>query len=208
MAEPAELELALKQCKLQIKAMKAIVEKYSDQINSFEVKSIPELKAFINPQDVAVKKVSEKLKAEFSRKSGKEYSPQFLSTLSFAAFHFVSSLDVIGVDLPVSFWFTPEKVIELGAGDAFDRVIFLCSLLNAIGASAKVHVLEVESGIRHPVVLLSSEKTYLFDPFPPAKHIIGATQKDVLELFSLEEKKYVRSLFEFDASTYEEFGEE
>ncbi len=196
----------LKQCKLQVRAMKKIIEKYSSEINSFEVKSIPELKAFISTSDPAVKKVSEKLKEEFARKSGKEYSPEFLPTLCLAAFHFVSSLDSIGIDLPVSFWFSPSDVLELGAADAFDRVIFLCSILTNLGATAKVHVLEVEGGLRHPVVIVTDENCHVFDAFPPSQHIAGKTQSEALLKYCLGTKKYTRSLFEFSSTTYEEFA--
>ncbi|MDP3742457.1 MAG: hypothetical protein Q8R15_04025 [Candidatus Micrarchaeota archaeon] len=203
-----DLQANLKQCRLQVKAMKKVIAKYSDEINSFEVKTIPELKAFVNPEDAAVKKVAEKLKVEFQNKSGKEYAAQFLPVLSLAAFHFVSSLEVIGADLPVSFWFTPSDVLELGAADAFDRVIFLCSLLTNLGESAKVHVLEVESGIRHPVVITqNAEKIVLYDPFPPANYVSGETQAEALSKFSLAGKPYKKSLFEFNAVNYEEFGE-
>lgn len=198
----------LAKCALQIRALKKIISKYSGEINSFEVKSIPELKAFISAGDASVKKVAEKLKQEFQAKSGKEYSQEDLPKLSFAVFHFVSSLEVIGVDLPVSFWFTPSDVLELGAADAFDRCIFLCSLLASFGASAKVHVLETEGGLRHPVVLLDAGKVILFDPYPPAKHIVGQTQTEVLARFYLGEKRYTRSLFEFNSTSYEEFGGE
>ncbi len=197
----------LKQCKLQIKAMRKIIEKYSDQINSFEVKSIPQLKSFINPEDKVVQKISEKLKEEFTVKSGKKYAPEFLSTLSFAAFHFVSKFEIIGADLPVSFWFTPSDVLELGAADVFDRAIFLCSLLINLGATAKVHVLEVEGGLRHPVVIANIDKTYLFDAFPPGEYLTGETQKDVLQKFVLSGKTYTRSLFEFSSTSYDEFTE-
>ncbi len=207
MAQNIEIETSLKQCRLQVKAMKKVIAKYGDEINSFEVKTIPELKAFINSEDAAVKTVAERLKVEFQNKSGKEYSSQFLPVLSLAAFHFVSSLEVIGADLPVSFWFTPSDVLELGAADAFDRVIFLCSLLTNLGESAKVHVVEVENGLRHPVVIQSSAKTVLYDPFPPANYVNGETQADALSKFTLAGKPYKKSLFEFNSTSYEEFGE-
>ncbi len=208
MVEHTEIETNLKQCRLQVNAMKKVIQKYSDEINSFEVKSIPELKAFVNSEDAAVKTVAEKLKVEFQSKSGKEYSSQFLPVLSLAAFHFVSSLEIIGADLPVSFWFTPSDVLELGAADAFDRVIFLCSLLTNLGTSAKVHVVEVEDGIRHPVVIQSGQKIVLYDCFPPANYVSGETQADALSKFTLAGKKYTKSLFEFNSTNYEEFGEE
>ncbi len=195
----------LKQCKLQLKLMRKIIEKYADQINSMEVKTIPELKAFIAPGDPTVAKVAVTLKDEFSRKSGKSYSPEFLDTLSMAAFHFVSSFDTIGVDLPVSFWLSPTEVLELGAADAFDRAIFLCSLLIHLGAQAKVHVLEVEGGLRHPVVIVNNEKCYLFDPSPPASFLVSDTQAACLSQLAISGRKYTRSLFEFNSMTYEEF---
>lgn len=196
-------------CNLQLRAVKKIISKYRDEINSFEVKSIPELKAFIDPNEPSAKKVAERLKEGFMHKSGStEITTQDVSKLAFAAFHFVSSLEVIGVDLPVSFWFTPSDVLELGAADAFDRSIFLCSLLCNFGIDAKVHVLEVESGLRHPVVIMKTDVCVLFDPYPPAKHIVDSTQGEVLSQFALGEKKYTRSLFEFNSTSYEEFGGE
>ncbi|MBI4406430.1 hypothetical protein HY571_00785 [Candidatus Micrarchaeota archaeon] len=192
----------LLRCKLQINAMRRIIEKYAEQINSFEVKTVPELKGFINKDDPAVKKISEKLKQEFQNKSGKPYSQEFLPKLSLAAFHFVSSLEVIGADLPVSFWFSPSDVLELGAADAFDRAIFLSSLLASLGAGAKIHVLEVEGGLRHPVVISGN---HLFDPFPPASFFSKESQEALLTAYRFGGRKYTRSLFEFDSETYREF---
>ncbi len=194
----------LLRCKLQIKAMRRVIEKYADQINSFEVKTVPELKAFINKDDPAVKKINERLKQEFQNKSGRPYSQEFLPKLCLAAFHFVSALEVIGADLPVSFWFSPSDVLELGAADAFDRAIFLCSLLESFGVSAKIHVLEVEGGLRHPVVLSGR---HLFDPFPPAAFLKGEDEKTLLSSYQFGGRKYTRSLFEFDSQTYKEFAQ-
>ncbi len=193
------------QYRLQLKAMRRVIEKYADEINSLEVKSIPELKMFINPEDAAVKKVVEKLKQEFQNKTGKPYSSEFVDALCLAAFHFISSLEVIGMDLPVSFWFSPSEVLELGGADAFDRAIFLCSILTSLGASSKVHVLEVSGGVRHPVVIANTSQCYLFDSYPPANYLSAKTQNEVLSQFSLVDKKYTHSLFEFNSSSYEEF---
>ncbi len=205
MAEGEEPKIDRDKHLIQLKALRKIIDKYADEINSFEVKSIPELKAFINPNDAAVKKVVAKLKEEFERKSGKPYSIDYNATLWLAAFHFVSSLETIEMDLPVSFWFTPSDVMELGAADAFDRAIFLASLMVELGASAKVHVLETEGGIRHPVVIVNSDKCYLFDAYPSPSFLTGSTQNGVLTDFSLAGKRYTRSLFEFSQNHYEEF---
>ncbi len=192
---------------VQLAAYRKIIEKYADQINSFEVKSVPELKNLINPSEAAVKKVKENLLVEFQKKSGREYAESDLPRVGLAAFHFISSLRVIGAELPVSYWFSPSQVLEIGAADAFDRAIFLCSLLNALGcANSKIHVLEVEGGLRHPVVIAKiAENHYLFDAMPPSQFIKATNQQGLLAAYEINGKKYTRSLFEFSAAGYEEF---
>lgn len=207
MVEKDAVDQQLKKCKLQVKALKKVIHRYAEEINSFEVKSIPELKAFVNPADPAVKKVALGLIKEFEVKSGKEYSPQFLSTLCIASFHFISSLEPIGLDLPVSFWFSPSEVFELGAADAFDRCIFLCSLLTNLGVNSKIHVVELNNGLRHPLVIAQLDVTYVFDSFPPANYYTSSTQTEALAKFSRDGASYLKSLFEFNASSYEEFTE-
>jgi len=190
-------EEKLQRAIVQLAAYRKIIEKYAEQINSFEVKSVPELKNLINPSEAAVKKVKENLLNQFQKKSGREYGEQDKPRVAIAAFHFISSLRVIGADLPVSYW----------AADAFDRAIFLCSLLNALGcADSKIHVLEVEGGLRHPVVITKiAENHYLFDAMPPSRFIKASNQQGLLAAYEINGKKYTRSLFEFSAASYEEF---
>lgn len=207
MSEPDEVrDVELRRAKVQLAAYRKIIEKYGEQINSFEVKSVPELKNLINPSEPAVKKVKQTLLEQFQAKTNKEYGEQDAPKLALAAYHFISGLEVIGADLPVSIWFTPSQVLEIGAADAFDRAIFLCSILTALPVESKVHVLETEGGLRHPVVIAKiADQLYLFDPASPAQFFKAYSQQQLLAQFNLAGKKYTRSLFEFSATSYEEF---
>ncbi len=213
-------------------AYRKIVERYADAVNAGEQKTIPELKALVNAADPAVAELRKKILGEISRteagasaeaavretgeQGGVESRPPAAEPYRFErdflayaerAFSFVQSLRKVQSELSVSFWLSPSEIVELGAADAFDRSILLAALLLAGKCdNARVRVLELEGGNRHPVVVFYyGEKQHLMDASQEASGLtFTGTLEEIFKNYSYEGKKVAKSAFEFNDKEYSE----
>jgi len=186
-----------------------IIERYAEAINGGEEKTLPELKALIKPFDPAVQDVKIKLLESILQGRPYDFEKDFQQAAE-ASFQRVKSLHFVHADLPVSYWLSPAEIIELGAADPFDRALLYCSLLIALGCKeARVRVVEIEGGIRHPLVFFSfGGKTFLSDPTQDKTALEHAgTADELIAAFELDGKKVSRSLFEFNDQDYQQFEE-
>jgi hypothetical protein len=189
---------------------KKIIERYADVIGLQEEKTIPELKALVNPEDEAIAKVKSRFLEEVKGNDAAwEYSfERDFPFFARKALAFCYSLKQVNADLNVSYWLKPSEIVELQAADPFDKAIFLCSLLISGGGNAKVRVLELEGNAKHAVVLLDlNEKKVLLDPSCSSEFEEGNSEEEVLEKHSLEGKRILRSVYEFNHSDYADFEE-
>ncbi|MGB9576866.1 MAG: hypothetical protein ACP5O3_02430 [Candidatus Micrarchaeia archaeon] len=198
---------ALASTTIRAAVYKKIIERYAEQINRGEEKTIPELKDLVKPSNAVIQATKAKIIEKLGLSEPYSAEKHFLAAVE-AALSFCRSLKPVHADLPVSYWLSPEEIIELGAADPFDRAIFLASLLIALGgADARVRVVELEGGIKHPIVVFSknSEKC-LCDPCQDDSALARCGDFDkILASYSFEGKKYARSLFEFNDCEYTEF---
>ncbi len=185
--------------KTKLAVYRKIIEKYAALINSGEEKTVPQLKALINKGDEVVARVKEKII---------ESSPgSDILTLAETAYKFTQSLRPVHANLSVTYWLSPSDIMELGAADAFDRAIFLCSLLHAIGLNAKVRVIALEGGLSHPVVIFSfGRDEYVLDPFQntPFETFKGSLPQ-ILAQFTFDGRRFVRNVFEFNNEEFTQF---
>ena len=127
--------------------------------------------------------------------------------LAETAYKFVQSLKPVQANLSVTYWLSPGDIMELGAADAFDRAIFLCSILHAIGLKAKVRVVSLEGGLSHPLVVFSfGRDDYVLDalqtiPFETFK----GSLPEILPQFTFENRRFLRNVFEFDDQEFTQF---
>jgi hypothetical protein len=180
-----------------------IIERYADAINEGEQKTVPKLKSLINPENKAISDLARKLEAEVSQESGRsfEFSEDWSALLK-KAIDFVFSIKQVDTDLTVSFWLSPEEILEIGASDSFDKCVFLASLLEALGFKPRVRVIELKNGVRQPIVLVEeNEEEFLI---APAQGILSSG-KNALSSYSSGDSPYSRSLYEFSKEGYEEF---
>jgi len=166
---------------------KRVIERYAEVISFGEEKSIPELKRLVAPGECVRRKA-----AEF-----KGYRD---------ALSFVQKLPLLHSQLSVPFWLSPAETLELGAGDAIDKAVLLCSLLIATGAKARVRVLELAEGYKHAVVVLERDAGVfeLLDACE-GQPLEGGSPDDALQRYAFQGKQYARSLYEFDAEGYDSF---
>ncbi|MEM0475256.1 MAG: hypothetical protein QW343_00465 [Candidatus Norongarragalinales archaeon] len=200
-----ELEAELEQARIREAVYKKLIERYADVIEAGEEKTIPELRALINPEDETVRETKARILDEFPKYDFDKHFLRFADK----AFEFIASLRPVHSGVRVSYWLSPREVIELGAADAFDKAVFLCSLLRAGGnTSARVRVIELEGGIQHPVVVFEFHgRVFLFDA--EAKIRQSATSAEALfAKVCCGGKRATRLLYEFNDQNYEEFNGE
>ncbi|MEM3841268.1 MAG: hypothetical protein QXN59_01055 [Candidatus Micrarchaeaceae archaeon] len=113
-----------------------VIMRYKSYIEEQEHISVSELPTLVTPKNPIVL-----LKAEEIKESMRPYSfDHDFYNASIKAFEYVKN-DIRAIHLPIEFWLYPEDVIKFGCGDAMDRNVLLCSLLEALGnPSAKVVV--------------------------------------------------------------------
>ena len=200
----AEGEMSL--YKVRAGFYRKIVERYSDAVNAGEEKTIPDLKNLVNPDDATVQGLRKEI--EGGIQTGEYRFEKDFASYAEKAFNKVQSLLRIHSELSVSFWLYPSDILELGAADAFDRSILLCSLLIAGGCrNAKIRVLEVEGGARHPVVVYTfNERQHFLDPTQESSATtFTGSLEEIFSQYSYEGKKVTKSAFEFNNEEYNEF---
>jgi len=185
--------------KIRLAVYRKIIEKYAPVVNTGEEKTVPQLKALINKDDEVVAKVREKISA--AAPGGDTMM------LAETAYKFVQSLRPVHANLSVTYWLSPSDIMELGAADAFDRAIFLCSILRSLGLDAKVRVVSLEGGLSHPIVMLSfGRDEYILDAF---QNIAFATYKgsmpEILPQFAFEGRRFIKNVFEFNNEEFTQF---
>ncbi len=209
---------------IRMSAYKRIIERYAAHINASEQKTVPQLKELVRPNDSAVQKTAREITSAFeaekkasatgfheSSEFEYEYARDFLPCAK-RALEFCKSLSPVHADLPVSYWLSPQEILELGAADPLDRAIFFCSLLQAIGCrSARVRMVQFEEGATHPFVLFEFEgKSFVADAFDKNAQLSGrenVTFESTLSSIKAGEAKYSKSLYEFNNFEFEEFEE-
>lgn len=205
------LEEELAATKTREALYKKLIERYAEIIGLEEEKTIPELRALVNENDSAVQETKQELFKQLAGGNhGWTYSfEQDFPKYAEKAFEKTASLKAIHAQIPVSYWLSVREILELGAADAFDKAIFLCSLLHAGGSKgAKVLVVEVEGGVKHAVVVFEfQEKVYLFDASAGVELSAGSVE-ELLAQYRHGEKRVTRALYEFNDAEYNEFGEE
>ncbi|PIT85085.1 hypothetical protein COU36_05330, partial [Candidatus Micrarchaeota archaeon CG10_big_fil_rev_8_21_14_0_10_59_7] len=83
----------------------------------------------------------------------------------------------------------------------------LCSLLAYGGGNAVVRVVELEGGLKHPVVCFSHAGVwYVLDPSSENEAMLsGPSLEDLLSSLAFEGRRFTRSLYEFNSAEYNSF---
>ncbi|MCX8197302.1 MAG: hypothetical protein N3G80_03240 [Candidatus Micrarchaeota archaeon] len=178
---------------LKLKLYKLIIDRYKEQIEKYETKTVSELKAMVLPYDKTVEQIRETLLSDFHPYI---FSEHFLDAAKMA-FQYVSSFQTI--TSPVSFWLSFQEMHLLHAGDEIDKSILLCSLLRSLGCEqAKIYVTDSRSSV---VVFFFQDKWFL------ASH-----KENNLKEFSSEKDALSaipgKPLYAFNDKVYEDFAEQ
>jgi hypothetical protein len=177
---------------LRIKLFRMIIERYRDEIEAHESKSISDMKDLAKPHDATVIAIRDSILGSFRPYV---YGEHFLAAAKMCFSH-LSSFQTISP--PVSFWLTFGEMKELMAGDEIDKSILLCSLFRSIGSeNAKVFVTSTKNSY---VAFEFSGKHYLADHSKPELSEFSGWQ----ECLSAMNGKL---LYSFNDTEYENFQE-
>ena len=204
MAEPKQTILEGPD-KLKLRLYKLLLQKYSETINEREKRTIGEIKALVNGEDLTIQSVLEDFKPE------KYDFKSHYSKAAEKAFEFVSNeIDFIEPDINLNYWLTPKEIMTEKIGDDEDLALFLCSLLAGLGdEKAEVVIAELDNLKTHAFVITEiDEKFYALDP--SQKHGFSefcGRKEEVLLKYEFNSAKIKRFLYRFNAKNYEQFIE-
>jgi hypothetical protein len=206
---------------------RAVIERYRDYIAEGEQKTIPLLKAMIDPKDASVQVIrsraasavmdSKKAAAGDAVVETRDLEYSFETDFDEAAAYAFASVQSLGKthsELPISFWLSYSEMTSLDIADAFDRALFLCSILVSLGCrTAVVAVLLLDDGSTHPVVFLEYDsRNLLLDPCNKAQKFgedAGQSKAELVAGFETADgKKAVRITYSFNHEEYMEYEEE
>ena len=137
----------------------AIISRYKDYIEEKESISVAELPTLVTPNDEAVARKANDIKAEFQD----YFFDKDFYDAGMKAFGFVRD-KVATVVLPVQFWLTPAETLGFMVGDLMDKNVLLCSLLIKLGnPSARVFVKSKGGDKRTFVYFEFNKKIYVID---------------------------------------------
>ncbi len=125
-----------------------IIMRYKDVIETGETIYVAELPKLVTPEDETVLSVAGKMTSGFHIYN---YEENFLEAARNA--HNYVQNEIATISPPVQFWLRPSQVVNLQAGDIFDKVVLLCSVLIALGnPSATILTAVREEDKRHVVL--------------------------------------------------------
>ncbi|MEM3467803.1 MAG: hypothetical protein QXL75_03360 [archaeon] len=183
---------------IEAKLLDLIIERYGKEIEIRESKTLGEMKNLVQPNNVFIQNLANSvISPEDEKKHEKvlEYV-RGIKTVSF----------------PISFWMTPQQIVENGFADAEDKSIFLCTLLRALGYDAKVIVVMMEDSKKRAIVSVQHNNFYyILDPniFHDFNSFSGVLEEEALKKYEVDGKKVSKVLYSFNDITYsiEEEGE-
>ncbi|MEM4257391.1 MAG: hypothetical protein QXD98_03460 [Candidatus Diapherotrites archaeon] len=185
------------------KLMKLIIQKYADHINEKERKTVGEIKAMINKDDLTIQSIATQFISE-------SYSfPVNYPEACKKVFEFVrDKIDDFELDIGISYWLSPKDIVSVRFADDEDKAIFLCSLLYCLGdQNAEVVIVELDSSLPHAFVATTiNEDFIILDPSQKTdfNEFLGK-KPEVLEKYSYKNQKIKKFLYKFNNSNYEQF---
>ena len=195
--------MAETEIELRLRLYKLLLDKYSALINEKETKTVGEIKALVNSEDLTIQGIA------LQHKPGNyEFSANYLQSAE-SAYNFIcSEISYIPSELGLDIWLSPKEILSAKVADDSDLAVFLCSVLYALGdEKAEVVVAELENANTHAFAITELEgKFILLDPAQkkPFMEFSGEKEK-VLGQYSFNGAKIRRFLYKFNAQNYEQF---
>ena len=170
---------------IQNKYYEQILDKYKDLINEQERKTISQIKATVNPNDLTIKSIISKHKPV-----GYEYNKDYIETLRKIYSFLKTEIDVVKTDIKVLYWLDATCILENKLADEQDASGVLCSAMQGLNdQEAMVYV-----------VLLDDDKTHAFvkTKYKNQFYIFDLTQKGPFEMFTNADEKKLLDDYKFN----------
>ena len=187
----------------KLKLYELLLKKYADLINEFEKKTVGELKAMIDRENLTVQSLCQKF-------GGHNYSfdRNYIETASTALKFISEEIKYVKSDVDLNFWLTPNEILEKMVGDDEDIAVLLCSVLFTLGdEKAEVVIAEMDNRTTHAFVITEHKGDfYILDA--SQKHSINDFSGDkagVLSKYLFRGSKIKRFLYKFNKNNYEQF---
>ncbi|MEM4348569.1 MAG: hypothetical protein QXN37_03300 [Candidatus Anstonellaceae archaeon] len=182
----------LQEDQLKMKLYKIIIDRYREQIEAYETKTVSELKTMVAPYDKKIEEIRATITSNFHPYI---FSEHFLEAARMA-FAYVSSFQTISP--PVSFWLSFQEMHSLLAGDEIDKSILLCSILRSLGCE------------HAKVVVTDSRTSFVIFEFEGKIFLASHSEKELKE-FKSEKEAFSfmpgKPLYAFNDKVYEDFAE-
>jgi len=148
-----------------------ILEKYKEDINKQEKKTISQIKETINPGDLTVKGLVGKYKP-----IAYDYNKDYVDTLK-KIFNFLKSeIDVVKTEVRVLYWLDATTILKNKFCDEQDASALLCSVMQALNDyNSQVYVVFLDNENTHSFVKTKYKNKY---------YILDLSQKCPFEMYS------------------------
>jgi len=202
--DPAGLESENQREKLlQYKLYRILLEKYAELINEKERRTIGEIKALVNAEDLTI----QSLLSDF-KKPGYLFPKDYQAAAEKVLVFVQTKINYVEPEINLNYWLSAKEIFSSKVGDDEDLAVFLCSLLFALGdEKASVVIAELDNLRTHAFVATEfGGKFFIFDP--SQKHSFqdfGGAKENALQKYSFKGAKIKRFLYKFNHSTYEQF---
>jgi hypothetical protein len=182
-----------------------LLEKYADIINERERRTIGEIKALVDGNDLSIQSFIDGLKP-----LNYVFEKDYKNSLKLVFEYVKKEISFVDVDLNVNYWLTPREIIELKVADDEDLAVFLCAAMKALGdGNAEVIIAELDNLKTHAFVVTELGGSFLIlDPAQEHKFedFLGA-KVEAIKNYSFQGQKIKRFLYRFNSGKYEQFLE-
>jgi len=172
---------------LRLKLFRLIIDRYREEIEEHENKTVSDLKGMILPHDPIIVKTRDSLLESFRPYI---YEEHFLAAAKMCC-EYVASFATISP--PVAFWLTFSDMRSIMAGDEIDKSILLCSLLRSIGSpDARIFV----TNTKNSYVLCSFAGKFHLSAHSGAEPAVCASEQEAIlrmsgkPLYSFNDRDY------------------
>ncbi|MDO8627547.1 MAG: hypothetical protein Q7K42_03715 [Candidatus Diapherotrites archaeon] len=181
----------------------ALLKKYQDLINNIEKKTVGDIKALVNKNDLTIQSFLQQFIPEKYL-----FKEKYLEVLEKVYNFLKQELDFTKVDFNLNFWLSPQEILKNKIAEDEDVSVFLCSIMHALGdEKASVLIVEMSNLKSHAFVISEFDGQFVLLDLSQKTDFVkffGEKEK-VLEEFSYQEQKIKKLLYRFNNNEYEQF---
>jgi len=178
-----------------------ILDKYKDEINEQERKTISQIKETVSPNDLTIRGIISKYKPV-----GYDYNKDYIDTLK-KAYNFIKSeIDVIKTDLKIMYWMDATTIFKNKYCDDQDAAALFCSIMQGLNDyDAQVYVVLLENETTHSFVKTKYKNNYyIFDLSQkcPFELYVYTDETKLIENYKYNGNKIKKVIYRFNQNIY------